>query len=102
MINRDINGPINNDILQELAKEEDKYKFVFRYGTEFFIYNSFLIVNFMLIVLLIYQVWGYSTLEIIAIPVFFGIYICFFNWIRNKRLRKAENAFLKISWILKL
>ncbi len=107
IINRDIKGPIDDSILNELVSEtkDFEYKFYGRYGTEFFIYNSFLIVNFMLIGLLIYQIVGSDithTLWIIFIIVIFLIYILSFNLIRNKRLEKAKKNFLKMAWILRL
>ena len=107
IINRDIKGPIDDGILNELVSETNdfEYRFFARYGTEFFIYNSFLIVNFMLFGLLIYQTFSSdisNTLRTIFIILIFPIYIFFFNLIRNKRLEKARKDFLKMAWILRL
>jgi len=103
IINRDIKGPIDDSILNELVSEtkDFEYEFFARHDTEFFIYNSFLIVNFMLIGLLIYQTVGSDITHTWWI-IFIIVYICSFNLICNKKLKKAKKDFLKMAWILKL
>lgn len=75
-----------------------------RYGSSFFIYNSVLTIDFILFVLLIYQLVGnVGTPKWILVLVFlFAVYIYIFNLLYRKRLENARNNFLELSWILKL
>lgn len=107
IINQDIKGPIDDDILNKLVSEikDSGYKFFGRYGTEFFIYISFLALNLVLIGLLIYQIVDIDITHIswiICIIVIFLIYVCSIHLIRRRMLKKAEKDFLKMAWILKL
>ena len=108
IINRDIEGPITSKIIEELFSEtkNSNYKFHRRYGTEFFIYNSFLIFTFVPIGISIYQIVGNGiahTLRIIfIIVVSFLIYVFLFNLVHNKMLEEAKENFLEWAWILRL
>lgn len=105
IINRRISSPIGNEMISELSREEDtKSSFFSKYGSSFFIYNSVLIINFVLFVLLVYQLIGDigTPKWILTLFFSFGVYIYLFNLLYKKRLESANNRFVEISWILKL
>lgn len=104
IINRNISNPISKEIIMELFCEEDtKSAFFSRYGSSFFIYNSILIINFMLFILLICQlIANIGTIRwILTLSSFFVIYIYVFNLAYKKKIENAKDNFIKISWILK-
>ena len=89
--------------------QENVKKYPFQgHGTEFNIYNSFLIITSSLWDLAIYNaitlithkcslnIWRIAIM--IAFPLF---YMYCFNNLRKKKLTEAENLFLEKSWILK-
>lgn len=104
IINRNISNPISKEIITELFCEEDtKSAFFSRYGASFFIYNSILIINFMLFILLIFQlIANIGTIRwILTLSFFFIIYIYVLNLAYKKKIENAKDNFIKISWILK-
>ena len=99
------------EIRSLINKHIDNYPF-YGHGTEFYFYNSFLLVTSSLFGLFMYNMYSYFiasnkkltntdclVLIVIIIVVMFYIYI--FNYIRKIKLERAKNEFLDKSWILK-
>ena len=93
----------------EIASEGNTLSpFKLGYGASFFIYNSMLIMNYMLSVLL-----GHNLIEYLEVlnwniylgsfvAVIFILYLWVFNKIYKKQTTKVRNNFPENSWLLRL
>lgn len=100
---------VNNKLIIELSNEGSTLSpFKLGYGASFFIYNSILIMNYMLIVLIINNLIEYLKISNwniylgFLVTVIFILYLWFFNKIYKKQTTKVRNNFPENSWLLRL
>ncbi len=105
IINQEIKGHINRNKIEELYNKKDKLKYFSKFSTEFWLFNSLLIINFLLIAMLINRFFVEKVLSACYIVVIFlilVIYFYLFNLIRINKIKRAQKNFIDISWMLRL
>ncbi|NPA47842.1 MAG: hypothetical protein GXO14_04265 [Thermococci archaeon] len=106
VIHNNLQKSVDSNLLGRLFNDASS-RFPFcRRGTEFYLYNSFLIITSSLFDLFMYDLITFSgikfSIKLIAlIAAIQAIYVCSFNYLRRHKLKNAEKNFLKKSWILR-